>query len=70
MTYRLIQRAEDLGYVHISCRLCGWNDWTDTGICGGCVFCPECGKVCDPESEDPCCEPEEDPEGEESNDAS
>ena len=55
---RLRERAEELGYVHLSCRLCGWHGWTDTGVCEGCVFCRECGKPVI--NEKPCeCEEEE-----------
>lgn len=51
-------RAERLGYVRISCSLCGWRGWTDTGVCEGCTFCDECGEPTT--GEEPCeCREEE-----------
>ena len=47
MSY-LNDRAEELGYVHLSCNLCGWQGWTDTGVCEGCVLCEDCGEVVEP----------------------
>jgi hypothetical protein len=35
---------DDHGYAKMSCDLCGWHGWTDTGVCEGCVFCTECGQ--------------------------
>ena len=55
MSY-LDDRAEELGYVHLSCNLCGWRGWTDTGICEGCVFCSQCGEVVDHPAEWDVCE--------------
>ena len=35
---------DDHGYAKMSCDLCGWHGWTDTGVCEGCVFCRDCGQ--------------------------
>ena len=29
-------KGEELGYLLIYCQKCGWQGWTDTGVCGGC----------------------------------
>ena len=51
----LRERYEDLGYFRISCSLCGWNGWTDTGVCEGCVFCKECGEAYREDDDCACC---------------
>ena len=57
-SFRLRERAEELGYAHMACDLCGWHGWTDTGVCEGCVFCVHCGEAWT--NEKPCeCEEEE-----------
>lgn len=42
--------AEDHGYQHINCG-CGWNGWTDTGVCERCAdneeTCKHCGEPAD-----------------------
>lgn len=49
------QRAEELGFAHMSCGLCGWHGWTDTGVCERCVFCRECGQAYTDEEPCACC---------------
>ena len=57
-SFKLRERAEELGYVRMACDLCGWRGWTDTGVCEDCVFCAHCGEAWTDES--PCeCEEEE-----------
>ena len=55
-------RAEELGYFQLSCGLCGWHGWTDTGVCEGCVFCRYCGEPFTDEVECACPPDEEDEE--------
>jgi len=47
--------TERYGYVHLSCSLCGWHGWTDTGVCEGCVFCTECGRPYTDDEPCACC---------------
>ena len=49
------ERSDERGYMRMCCPLCGWEGWTDTGVCEGCVFCTECGKPYTDDEPCACC---------------
>jgi hypothetical protein len=41
VTDEMRKRADELGYVHYRCNVCGWSGWTDGDPRGECYCGPE-----------------------------